>query len=99
MVRRSGTSSSPRETDKSRKSVPTDTPSRVARKFASNRDFFGMNTTMYRCVQRPQTHFVIIEAPKVRRFKPGTVALREIRHYQKTTDLLIRKLPFARLVM
>lgn len=33
-----------------------------------------------------------------RRYRPGTVALREIRHYQKTTDLLIRKLPFARLV-
>ena len=35
---------------------------------------------------------------KPRRFKPGTVALREIRRYQKTTDLLIRKLPFQRLV-
>ncbi|KAJ1026354.1 hypothetical protein NDA16_002441 [Ustilago loliicola] len=33
-----------------------------------------------------------------RRFKPGTVALREIRKYQKSTDLLLRKLPFARLV-
>ncbi|GAA6059914.1 hypothetical protein JCM10212_005297 [Sporobolomyces blumeae] len=32
------------------------------------------------------------------RFRPGTVALREIRKYQKTTDLLIRKLPFHRLV-
>jgi hypothetical protein len=32
------------------------------------------------------------------RFRPGTVALREIRKYQKSTDLLIRKLPFARLV-
>lgn len=32
------------------------------------------------------------------RFKPGTLALREIRRYQKSTDLLIRKLPFARLV-
>ena len=31
-------------------------------------------------------------------FKPGTVALREIRKYQKSTDLLIRKLPFQRLV-
>ena len=29
---------------------------------------------------------------------PGTVALREIRKYQKSTDLLIRKLPFQRLV-
>merc|ERR1712072_377401 len=32
------------------------------------------------------------------RFRPGTVALREIRRYQKTTDLLLRKLPFQRLV-
>ncbi|KAK2882215.1 hypothetical protein Q8A73_022725 [Channa argus] len=29
---------------------------------------------------------------------PGTVALREIRRYQKSTELLIRKLPFQRLV-
>uniref|UniRef100_A0A0D3GD35 Core Histone H2A/H2B/H3 domain-containing protein n=1 Tax=Oryza barthii TaxID=65489 RepID=A0A0D3GD35_9ORYZ len=29
---------------------------------------------------------------------PGTVALREIRKYQKSTELLIRKLPFQRLV-
>ncbi|RXG70589.1 histone H3 [Armadillidium vulgare] len=28
----------------------------------------------------------------------GTVALREIRRYQKSTELLIRKLPFQRLV-
>ncbi|GAA6017110.1 hypothetical protein JCM11491_003262 [Sporobolomyces phaffii] len=35
---------------------------------------------------------------KPHRFKPGTVALREIRHYQKSTDLLLRRLPFARLV-
>ncbi len=35
---------------------------------------------------------------KVHRFRPGTVALKEIRKYQKTTDLLIRKLPFQRLV-
>jgi len=33
-----------------------------------------------------------------RRFRPGTVALREIRKYQKSSDLLIRKLPFQRLV-
>ena len=30
-------------------------------------------------------------------YRPGTVALREIRKYQKSTDLLIRKLPFQRL--
>ena len=31
-------------------------------------------------------------------YRPGTVALREIRRYQKSCDLLLRKLPFSRLV-
>jgi len=33
-----------------------------------------------------------------RRYRPGEKALREIRFYQKNTELLIRRLPFARLV-
>ena len=35
---------------------------------------------------------------KPHRYRPGTVALREIRRYQKSTELLIRKRPFQRLV-
>ncbi|XP_005893446.2 histone H3.3C-like [Bos mutus] len=35
---------------------------------------------------------------KPHRYRPGTVALREIRPYQKSTHFLIRKLPFQRLV-
>lgn len=35
---------------------------------------------------------------KPHRYRPGTVALREIRHYQKSTELLIRKGPFRRWV-
>ena len=35
---------------------------------------------------------------KLHRFWPGTVALKEIWRYQKCTELLIRKLPFQRLV-
>ena len=35
---------------------------------------------------------------KPRRYRPGTVALREIRRYQKSTELLLRKIPFQRLV-
>jgi histone H3 len=35
---------------------------------------------------------------KPHRWRPGTVALREIRKFQKTTNLLIRKAPFQRLV-
>uniref|UniRef100_A0A8C7DYI6 Centromere protein A n=1 Tax=Naja naja TaxID=35670 RepID=A0A8C7DYI6_NAJNA len=33
-----------------------------------------------------------------RRYRPGQRALQEIRKYQKSTDLLIAKLPFARVV-
>ena len=35
---------------------------------------------------------------KPHRYRPGTVALREIRKYQKSSDLLLRKLSFQRLV-
>ena len=40
-------------------------------------------------------------APQERRshrFRPGSVALRQIRYFQKHTDLLIRRMPFLRLV-
>ncbi|KAI1398919.1 histone H3-like centromeric protein cse-4 [Hypoxylon fuscum] len=39
-----------------------------------------------------------IPYPRKRRYRPGTVALREIRRLQNSTDLLLRKLPFSRLV-
>ena len=43
-----------------------------------------------------------VKAPKaakrLHRFRPGTVSLKEIRRYQKSTELLIRKLPFQQLV-
>ena len=35
---------------------------------------------------------------KPHRFRPGVVALREIRRYQKSTNLLMRKVPFQRVV-
>jgi histone H3 len=41
---------------------------------------------------------VTIGVKKPHRYRPGTVALREIRKFQKSTELLIRKLPFQRLV-
>ena len=40
----------------------------------------------------------VTKPKKPHRFRPGTVALREIRKYQKSTELLMRKLPFRRLV-
>ena len=38
------------------------------------------------------------DGPKPRRYRPGTVALREIRKYQHSTELLIRRVPFDCLV-
>lgn len=35
---------------------------------------------------------------KKRRYRPGTVALREIRRYQRSTDFLVRRAPMKRLV-
>ena len=35
---------------------------------------------------------------KKRRFRPGTVALREIQQYQKSTKLLIRRAPFQQVI-
>lgn len=39
-----------------------------------------------------------IPGKKKRRYRPGTLALKEIRRYQSSTELLMRKLPFSRLV-
>ena len=41
---------------------------------------------------------IVVASPKPARYRPGTLALREIRAYQRSTDLLIPKLPFARVV-
>lgn len=39
-----------------------------------------------------------VEGKKKRRFRPGTVALREIKKYQKSVDNLIQRAPFKRVV-
>jgi len=51
----------------------------------------------YICLLQHKTHFQG-GVKKHHRYRPGTVALREIRKFQKSTELLIRKLPFQRLV-
>ena len=44
--------------------------------------------------RKPPPH----QMQKKRRFRPGTLALREIQWYQKSTDLLIRRAPFQRVM-
>ena len=50
--------------------------------------------------QKRKCHEARLEGRLVRakKFRPGVAALKEIRHFQKSTSLLIRKLPFQRLV-
>ena len=54
----------------------------------------NVNTGPVKTPRNPPTGHV----PKKRRYRPGTRALLQIRKYQKSTELLIRKLPFQRLV-
>ena len=65
----------------------------------------ALNGAAMRMVQASKN--IAIKAPrkplpcqmqKKRRFRPGTVALREIQQYQKSTDLLIRRAPFQRVM-
>lgn len=63
-----------------------------------------MSRTKQTAKSAPKAKKVAKKAPKApgtkrnRRWRPGTVALREVRKYQKTTGTLIRKAPFQRLV-
>ena len=58
----------------------------------------GKGAKQFRGRQGKKIRAVTTPNRKGRRYRPGSVALREIRKYQKTTNLLIRKLPFQRLV-
>ncbi|XP_063120512.1 histone H3.3A-like [Rattus norvegicus] len=66
----------------------------TARKSTSDTAPRKQLATKASCKSAPSTGGV----KKPHRYRPGTVALREIRCYQKSTELLIRKLPFQRLV-
>lgn len=49
-------------------------------------------------LKRKQLHTFENQEKKRKRRKPGTVAVQQIKFYQKTTELLLRLSPFARLV-
>ncbi len=61
---------------------------------------------MARTKTRPPSRFnplsrrtgMALPVQRKHRYRPGQRALQEIRRFQKSTELLIRKLPFARLV-
>lgn len=84
-----GARKSPQKPPVARKTLPTATKEPI-------RSSIGLKTPR---VKLPVHHKKSVEGqtPK-RRYRPGTVALREIRAYQKSTDLLIPRLPFSRLI-
>ncbi len=55
-------------------------------------------TSRQESAPRKRATAAVVKPKKPHRYRPGTVALREIKRYQKSTDLLMRKLPFQRLV-
>ncbi|XP_006830886.1 PREDICTED: histone H3.1-like [Chrysochloris asiatica] len=54
--------------------------------------------TNSRALTLTRVHWPVGGVKKLHRYRPGIVALREIQRYQKSTELLICKLPFQRLV-
>lgn len=56
----------------------------------------GGSKTPVRRQSNPKKTVAPPRAGGASRYRPGEKAIREIRFYQKNTDLLIRKLPFAR---
>jgi histone H3 len=76
----------PEKVTKSKKSPPQKAASEKKTKSATKK------TSM---PKKPSSNGV----KKPHRFKPGTVALREIRRQQKSTELLFRRLPFRRLIL
>jgi histone H3/H4 len=78
----------------SRKKRKAEIPLRAAQKTPAKRTSSTPASVLRRKTGTPVAQMT----PLRRRYRPGTVALREIRYYQRSTELLIRKLPFARLV-
>ena len=76
---------------------------RTARKSASGAQSLSKNEARRLAVARAEARHrggkeLRIDIPKPKRYRPGTVALREIRRYQWSTELLIRRAPFDCLI-
>lgn len=56
------------------------------------------NDPVRRSARKTQVLSKTMGSPTKKRYRPGIKALRDIRKYQKSTSLLLRKLPFARLI-
>ncbi|MFM7088406.1 MAG: hypothetical protein ACKOW9_02660 [Candidatus Paceibacterota bacterium] len=82
----------------SSESSPANSPAKPVKKNSARKP--AVKTTKKLLIRKRQVKVTSSGASvkKPYRYRPGTVALREIRTYQKSTELLLRKLPFSRLV-
>ena len=77
-----------------RKQLATKNPQKILSKEQARKNALKANQSAQRNLGNPRTGGL----KRPMRYRPGTVALHEIRRYQMSTELLIRKLPFSRLV-
>ena len=70
-------------------------PARFKRKEVEDKEMTTLPISPLKITALPITTRPI---KKPARYRPGTLALREIRKYQRSTDLLIRRIAFQRLV-
>lgn len=70
----------------------------IAKSTKSPRKSTGRKTTGRKSTGRKSTGDGEPPTSRKRRYRPGTLALKEIRRYQRSTDLLVAKLPFSRFV-
>ena len=68
----------------------------IARKTVGGKNLVGRISTIRHASRKTAPAMGGLKKP--RRFRPGTVAIREIKRYQKSTELLIKKMPFQKLV-
>ena len=78
-----------------RKQLATKNPTKTLSKAQARKNALKANQAAQKNLGNPPKTGGV---KKPMRWRPGTVALREIRRYQKSTELLIRKLPFNRLM-
>ncbi|KAM7259979.1 hypothetical protein ACFE04_015720 [Oxalis oulophora] len=76
------------------KHVPDKSTPSTSRKTRST----GTTTSKPTARKNAQSPATTEKQKKPRRYRPGTVALREIRHFQKSSQLLIPAAPFIRTV-
>jgi len=95
IARKSTGGKSPRKPKQPKQSTPLSKPpssSKVPRKSLMQAP--SKSPKNYKSPKSPKTP----KSPRIRRYRAGTKALMEIRRYQKTSDLLIPKLPFSRVI-